>query len=347
MKLKKLFAGVVASAMMLTMAVPAFAAGVIESTDGLTSYTLHKKYQLVGEGASPEATFDFTIENVSVTGSSRYNASTMPTPTLTPSVTYTKEQATPNGDGTGDRELLVDFMKDGQLIYESVGVYNYLLKETVPDQKLAGVEYDQSPITMNVMVVNDGDDGYKIKQLGFTKDGEKDEHAAFINTYTANKLNVAKIVNGDAGDRQNEFSFSAKFTGPDGKVWDPSTAFAFDTDVKSATYNSTTGTWDFTLTHGQSIDFHNIPKDVTYVVTENGLDASNKMTVNGTEYTASYENETGTMAAEALNATITNTTEGGLIDMGVLLDNAPYMVLLSVVAAGAVWMLLRKRHIEN
>ena len=346
MKLKKLLAGVVASAMMLTMAVPAFAAGVIESEEGHTSYTLHKKYQLVGEGVSPAATFDFTVENVGVTGSSKYNASTMPTPTLTPSVTYAAGEATLNGTGTGDRELAVDFLKNGQLIYDSVGQYSYLLKETVPAQKLAGVEYDQSPITMKVTVVNDGTDGYKIKLLSFTKDGQKDDEAAFINTYTANKLNVAKVVNGDAGDKRNEFDFSVKFTGPDGKVWDASTAFTFAAGVKSAVYNSTTGTWDFTLTHGQSIDFTNIPAGVTYVVTENGLDASNKMTVNNVEYTADYENETGTMAVEALNATITNTAEG-FIDMGVWLDNAPYMVLLSVVAAGAVWMLLRKRHTEN
>ena len=48
MKLKKLFAGVVAAAMMLTMAVPAFAGGPIKSEDGITSYTLNKSYQLIG-----------------------------------------------------------------------------------------------------------------------------------------------------------------------------------------------------------------------------------------------------------------------------------------------------------
>lgn len=356
MKLKKLFAGVVASAMMLAMAIPAFAAGPITSETGITSYTLHKSYQLIGEGVSPAATFQFTIENTALTGSSKYTKDTMPTPSMTPSVTYESGQATPNGDGTGVQEIVVDFTENGQLIYDSVGQYSYTLKETIPAQGLAGVDYDNDPVTMKVTVINDEENGgYKINTISFTKkdeknsgrvEGNKNDEAAFINTYSANKLNVAKTVAGKAGDKNHEFSFSVKFTGPEGKIWDASDAFSFEAGVKSASYNSAEGTWDFTLTHGQSIDFTNIPAGVTYAVTENGLDASNKQTVNGTEYTAAYENETGTMAAEALNAVVTNTAKD-FIDAGVLLDNAPYVVLLSIVAAGGALMLLGKRRSEN
>ena len=56
MKLKKLFAGVVAAAMMATMAMPSFAAkhtyneGALEDHD---SITVTKVYSLVGTGSSP------------------------------------------------------------------------------------------------------------------------------------------------------------------------------------------------------------------------------------------------------------------------------------------------------
>ena len=102
MKLKKLFAGVVAAAMMLTMAVPAFAKGPITSEDGITSYTLNKSYQLIGEGQAPAADFNFTITNTSVTGSEKYKGvTTFPTPSMTPSVHYDANKATPTGTGTG------------------------------------------------------------------------------------------------------------------------------------------------------------------------------------------------------------------------------------------------------
>ena len=355
MKLKKLLAGMMASAMMLTMAVPAFAKGPITDEDGITSYTLHKSYQLLGEGTSPAGTFDFTIENTALVGSSKYTAATMPTPEMTPSVTYSTGQATRNGDGTGVQEILVSFLENGELIYDSVGQYSYTLKETLPEEGLAGVEYDQDPVTMKVTVINDEAGGYKINTISFTKKGEKisgqvegnrNEEAAFINTYSANKLNIEKTVRGDAGDKQKEFSFSVRFTGPEGKVWDASSAFDFVGAERTAAYNSAEGTWDFTLTHGQSIDFVNIPAGVTYTVVENGLDATNEMVVDGTTYTAAYDAETGTMAAEALNAKVTNTADG-FIDTGVLLDNAPYVILLSVVAAGAALLFFRKRSREN
>lgn len=214
MKLKKLFAGVVAAAMMLTMAVPAFAKGPITSEDGITSYTLNKSYQLIGEGQAPAADFNFTITNTSVTGSEKYKGvTTFPTPSMTPSVHYDANKATPTGTGTGATDIVVDFLKEGKLIYDSVGQYVYTIAETVPGTGLAGVDYDQKEVSMKVTVVNDDatDGGLKISTISFTKNGEKisgkvdgnkNEEAAFINTYTANKLEVAKKVTGAAGDRR-------------------------------------------------------------------------------------------------------------------------------------------------
>lgn len=355
MKLKKLFAGVVAAAMMLTMAVPAFAKGPITSDDGITSYTLNKSYQLIGEGQAPAADFYFTITNTSVTGSEKYKDKTnFPTPSITPSVHYDANKATPAGDGAGAKDIVVDFLKDGALIYDSVGQYVYTIAETVPETGLAGVDYDQKKVSMKVTVVNDDrtDKGLKINTISFTKnddkisgkvDGNENEEAAFINTYTANKLDVTKKVTGAAGDRNYPFSFTVTFNGPEGKTWDAS-ALTFAEDAKSADYVN--NAWNFTLTHGESISFANLPKGVTYSVVERYLDASNQITINDIKYTASYENGTGTMDAAAKTATVTNATEG-FIDTGVILDNAPYILMLAVVATGAMMLVIKKRREEE
>lgn len=355
MKLKKLFAGVVAAAMMLTMAVPAFAKGPITSDDGITSYTLNKSYQLIGEGQAPAADFNFTITNTSVTGSEKYKGKMeFPTPSITPSVHYGVNEATPTGTGAGAKDIVVDFLKDGALIYDSVGQYVYTIAETDPETGLAGVDYDQKKVSMKVTVVNDDrtDKGLKISTISFTKnndkisgkvDGNTNEEAAFINTYTANKLEVIKEVTGAAGDKNYPFSFAVTFTGPDGKTWDAS-KLTFAEDAKSAIYAN--DTWNFTLTHGESISFANLPKGVTYSVVEKYLDAANQITINDIKYTARYENGTGTMDAAAKTATVYNATEG-FIDTGVILDNAPYMLMLAVVAGGAMTLVIKKRREEE
>lgn len=355
MKLKKLFAGVVAAAMMLTMAVPAFAQGAIKSEEGITSYTLNKSYQLIGEGQAPAADFNFTITNTSVTGSEKYKGvTTFPTPSITPSVHYGVNEATPTGTGAGAKDIVVDFLKDGALIYDSVGQYVYTIAETDPEKGLAGVDYDQKKVSMKVTVVNDDktDNGLKISIISFTKngqkisgkvDGNKNEEAAFINTYTANKLEVTKKVTGPAGDKNYPFSFTVTFTGPDGKTWDDS-ALTFAEDAKSATYAN--NAWNFTLTHGESISFANLPKGVTYSVVEKYLNADNQITINDIVYTASYKDETGTMGVDAKTATVTNATKG-FVDTGVILDNAPYMLMLAVVAAGAMTLVIKKRREEE
>ena len=62
---------------------------------------------------------------------------------------------------------------------------------------------------------------------------------------------------------------------------------------------------------------------------------------NGDTVTAIKTDEL-TMNANAATVAYTN-NKGGVIDTGVILDNAPYIALLTIVAAGAVVMILKKR----
>ena len=100
------------------------------------------------------------------------------------------------------------------------------------------------------------------------------------------------------------------------------------------------------MKHGQTATFANVPKDVTVVVDEmNGNDAvadDTDFTVNGNTYHVTYEHKSVTMTGEDATATVTNRSTTN-VDTGVILDNAPYIALLTIVPAGAVVMILKKR----
>ena len=95
--------------------------------------------------------------------------------------------------------------------------------------------------------------------------------------------------------------------------------------------------------------FANLPKGVTYTVVElsgeNGTELKADDLVDG-KYTVRYDNATGTMNKDALSTTITNTYEG-TIDMGVMLDSMPYVLVLAVVGAAVIALIAKKRRAED
>ena len=93
-------------------------------------------------------------------------------------------------------------------------------------------------------------------------------------------------------------------------------------------------TVDFTLKHGQTASLTNLPYGMGYTVTEDDY--------TGEGYTTAVTGDSGTIEAAAATAEFTN-TKGGSIDNGVLLDSAPYAVLLTMAAAGGAAMFLRRR----
>ena len=53
------------------------------------------------------------------------------------------------------------------------------------------------------------------------------------------------------------------------------------------------------------------------------------------------------MTDENVIATNITNTWGSTIDTGVILDNAPYMLMLAVVAGGAMMLVIKKRREEE
>lgn len=137
---------------------------------------------------------------------------------------------------------------------------------------------------------------------------------------------------------EREFTFNIVFKPAAGKTKDD---YVGATVVK----NGETETWaidesvthNVTLKHGDTFVINNLPEGVTYTITEDFND-SNWTTKVGSTVT---KVASGTVNEDAVVEYVN--THVGVPDTGVILDNAPYIALLTIVAAGAVVMIMKKR----
>lgn len=350
MKLKKLFAGVVAAAMIATMSFPAFATRPTPNvgSDGLVTIT--KKYTVTGseEKKAPAETFTFTVTpGAKVNGAEKTveksEATTIPTMAAN-SNEKTVAFTALTEDGTGT--FTVDV---ANLNITKPGMYYYTVTET--PSNTAGVDYAAKSMIMVITAgyADDGEDS-SLSYWAALHDSTNynDKNSKFENTYTAGSLKVTKKVTGSLGDKDKKFNVDVTFTAPAGKTVKSTITYVNNGAESIAPdawkLNTTTNQYEAKVTvelaHKGSVQFNNIPKDVTYIVEEQDYSRE--------EYTATYEGDkSGTIANDVKSTTITNNKGDDNIDTGVILDNAPYILMLAVVAAGAMTLVIKKRREEE
>lgn len=359
MKLKKFFAGVLAAAMMLTVgATAAFATNTTESMivadgNGVANFTLTKKLMVV-EGTAPQKmTFDFTVSGHVADADKGAKAGTVDGEfTTQPSVTFEKtgnKQFTVN---TYSQDFSIDLVKLLGDNYNKVGKYAYTISEN--ETKIPGITKDAHTYEMIVTVVNKQKDnltnetGYGYYVGMYDAEGRK-VPAVFTNTYNSYSLEVKKTVEGNFGDLGDTFTFYITLGKEDGKDDNYATATVHVSDTSNPANNAT---WTVggsqqtvTLKHGQTITVSNLPVGVTYTVTEEKTNADGSTWVYNTTGEAVAINnvlQSITAGNNANKVEIVNKHEG-TPDMGVVLDNAPYIAMLAIVAIGGVALMLNKR----
>lgn len=355
MKLKKLFAGVVAVAMMATMSFPAFAdniGGDVKVGQGAPGdpLTIAKTYTVNG-GSFNSDTVNLELvafaENdyVHVTDSTITDEATAQ---LLP--TFTANSSATSQNASISMQLPA---------YTKVGTYTYQVKEV--DGGTLGMTYDDTTYTLQVRVANKMVDG-KIDSTGakvcyVTMKANGVKESSVKNTYNASNLTISKTVEGNMGDRDTKFDFKVTLEVPDGKTLRSDITVPEGSNI---TWNEgkTVGTVTFKLSHGESFTLMNLPYDIEYTVDEmNGTTALNQDDkINGT-YQVSYDgNKAGTIGTGenkiaptngVISTEVTNTWGDNNIDTGVILDNAPYMLMLAVVAGGAMMLVIKKRREEE
>lgn len=340
---KKLTAGALALSMMFAMAVPmAFA----EPPRDMTSVTVKKLYKLEGNGVSPAETFTLKQTKSEVVDS---EATTAPALGTITGATFGEGAATAEG-ATGTITIRLP-------TYEKVGIYKYTLEEEAGST--AGVTYYGNEIKLVVTVVNDGTGKVRVAAVhteaenrngGFdsiTKD-EGGKSDTFANTYKANELEVSKDVTGNMGDKEKLFQFHVTFTkkstedAPELIKYEDATGkhtIAFGTNGKA--------TVDFKLKDDSELHFTNIPEGVSYTVWEDSYATYGYKTYIGSETEDNEDSSAeGTATTEKAAVAFIN-HKGGDVDTGVILDNAPYILMLAIVAGGAMTLVIKKRREEE
>lgn len=336
MKLKKLFAGIVAVAMVATMGATSVFATEKPVADSKISvengkFTITKTYNVTG--TAPDEEFELTQSKASASKTSITDFTTNAAYDLT----IGKASHTNGASGAVTTGFDVTLPNYGN----HPGIYTYTLKEK--NNGTAGVTYDHNEYTLTVYAVQkDASENGTANELQFkvrldvkgaTEGSDSYKLTGLTNTYTSNTIKVTKKVKGNLADRDKTFAFKATFSGTEkmkGKIM-----------VDNAAITLTDNEYKFNLKHGQSIEFTNVPTGVTAIVSELNAagDAVENNTLNDT-YTVRYDSKTKENGN--VEWTVTNDSNEH-VDTGVILDNAPYIALLTIVAAGAVVMILKKR----
>lgn len=353
MKLKKFFAGVLAAAMMLTVGATAAFADTISvpgnDYKGAKMFTADDpnleltKELHVASGTAPDTMkFDFTVKS---------GATTVATPSVTFSKADNADGAAFTADNTYSRKFTINLNEILGDNKTQVGTYNYTITEN--DTAIPGITKDSKTVNMTVTVINKAEENLSASTgygyiVALRNAGDKDKSdGKFTNTYNSYSLEVEKTVKGSLGDLNENFTFTITLGKAAGK----------DNNYASAIVRSDNsdndGTWTWTadgqaqktvtLKHGQAAIISNLPVGVTYTVTENGKGAEGWL----------YEVTGEAVATNDVLPSITDNNNDnkvniindhkGVPDMGVVLDNAPYIAMLAIVAIGGVALMLNKR----
>lgn len=357
MKLKKFFAGVLAAAMMLTVGATAvFATEPATTYQDQSEVKIYKHYGLEGNGTSPEETFylvqaDKKVLTGDISAEDVPNLVELTTkPTGANGYYVASVKFNEGGAKASDTENVGEFVVKLPT-YDHVGQFEYTLQEVAGNT--AGVTYRLDTIKLVVSVINDG----KIRVAGVhtENEGGQKSNSFSDNKYAANTLTVSKYVSGNMGDKKTYFQFELKLepgTANGRKTFAENYAITYPTNGsdKNTTNTISVGgaSVKFWLKSGDSISIDNLPEGVEWTVNE--LDAEGKVVENNGKngvYTMTVTGNTGAIKAAGAtatdnNASFTNNHEG-TPDMGVVLDNAPYIAMLAIVAIGGVALMLNKR----
>lgn len=369
-KMKKALASLLAATMVMSMSVTAWADNEVvpdasEKESVLIKYVdankvaLIKNYELTNVGTtSPAETFKFgELECISVKDAlANVTTDTAPKPTLG-EVAYLEGDA---GSANKTKAIIIDLPE-----YESVGIYTYTFKEI--DNNVAGVSYRQEPIKLVVTVVQqEGQEGKTRVAAVHTEnlnDGNKTND--FDNVYSAGSLSVKKNVTGLLGSHEEEFTVRVSFQvlGLDDDIDTVKSAITYtdgteEKTIKPEDWKDNQVSVEINLVHDETVTFENIPYNVNYIVEEYnyttdgyGYDAPT-FTIDGVENTnvfTSYDKNgfaIGSAITDSLEEVVITNNKGGNVDTGILLDSAPYILLLALAGVGAFAVATKKREEE-
>lgn len=350
----------VAAALSFSMAVPAFAA---TATVPSVSKTLQ-----VNNGSSVTAQFQYTATPIELTVGSTAEK----TYTDGPNVAIANVDLTAtNAAATGTGAITFGGKTDASA-FKHAGTYAWKIQEATGTYTGIGeMQYDSQVYTL-IATVENGENGLQFGSFTIVK-GEatstanenKADSLAFTNEYTettsnqdtATDLTITKKVSGTQADKTKAFEFTVTFDAssltvlPKGKtaaqVLDDITATANGaTDLTPAAASGKTRTFTFKAADAKAVTFSNVLAGVTYTVKEAdaaGYSQSYAAVSNGDNVTAT----SGVLVGENTNTGTMTNTYTTVTPTGLIVNNAPFIMLGGVAVAGVVAYGAAKRKLEN
>lgn len=290
---------------------------------------------------------------------------------------------TTNGeDGSGIYKRTFDIDVAALTKNKPVGEYTFTITETMA-KAYQSVTAERETLTMVVSKVNAKElKADSTAEFGYfvalkTANGKVLATEAFKNFYgdkgSIHDLTLSKTVHGALGDLSKPFTFKITFN-KNHDITDASGLYKgpqLPTNLDGVTVSGKNGgdyltigeEYTVTMKHGQSLTFTNLPAGVEYVVKEDGSEAgADGVTLtctndagNTVKYGVSVKNANGenvgfdsnkATVSGSISADVTtafHNTNAAEPDMGVVLDNAPYIAMLAIVAIGGVALMLNKR----
>ena len=189
---------------------------------------------------------------------------------------------------------------------------------------------------------------------GVTKAGEAD----FTNEYveetdkTGNSpLVITKHVTGAQGDKTKKFDFTVSFSAPDNVPdnWTVNSITAAANDAASDLHQNDDGSWTFKAADAGAVTFDNVVVGTTYTVTESDYSGAGYTTTYSTvsnNQQASQTHENVLVGENTNSADVTNEKASSVVT-GLIVNNAPFIVMIGVAAAGVAAYGTAKRKLEK
>ncbi len=198
---------------------------------------------------------------------------------------------------TIDTEEPVSFKENGvdAVTFTKASTYTFTIAETAGGD--SDIVYDTTTWTVTVNVTPDEGEGKLKASAEYVVVGSADPAnttgAAFVNTMQEASLLLGKTVSGSRGDRQRDFTFQIRLTGPDAQPLNgdyPTIGGATEPGIvppADGTLTVKDGVATVTLRHGQTVTIQGLPAGTVYTVTE----------TDGSGYRTTYTNKDGTLVA--------------------------------------------------
>ena len=302
-------------------------------------------------GASvPDVTFTYKIEKgtaVGATGSTLEIKAGVGTPTVANAV-FSHEDSIANNKVTED--VTVTFPEG---TFTEPGIYRYVVTEN-NDHGNDDITNDPSAIRYLDVYVNN-----ELKIIGSvllkeatapnknSQYSQEKKSSGYENTYETYDLSLDKVVEGNMGDKGKTWSFTIEFTGPANASFKMGEEeITLDSEGKA---NATV--WLKDADTAKVIQ--GIPSTVTYKITET-INKSEGYTTTCTVnevFKAMTANEEGTNVStetitmgKADNAVVVTNTRSASTPTGVILNIAPYILMVALAGVLAFFFLRKRRY---